>query len=237
MKTTNHGAFLTQLTQFPVAFPMNFYLVHEDDGLTLIDSGLFGNSKGILAAAAKLGLPIRRLALTHAHWDHIGSLVALHAALPDAEILVSGRDARILAGDRSPQPGEPADAKLRGSFKTLDLKPTRLLQPGDTVGSLQVVAAPGHTPGHIAFFDPRDGTLIVGDAFQTRGGVAVSGVLRPTFPFPAFATWHKPTALATARALRAINPTRLAVGHGDVLESPFSAMDAAIAAAQKRLDS
>lgn len=233
MKTTSHGTYLTQLTQFPLAFPINFYLVQEDDGLTLIDTGLFGNTKGILAAAQQLGAPIRRLALTHAHGDHIGSLVALHAALPQAEVLVSARDARILGGDRSPQPGEPADAKLRGSFKTLSLTPTRLLQPGDAVGSLQVVAAPGHTPGHVAFFDPRDGTLIAGDAFQTRGGIAVSGVIRPTFPFPAFATWHKPTALATAKTLRALDPTRLAVGHGDVLASPLPAMDAAIAAAQK----
>jgi glyoxylase-like metal-dependent hydrolase (beta-lactamase superfamily II) len=96
------------------------------------------------------------------------------------------------------------------------------------VGSLEVVAAPGHTPGHVAFLDVRDRTLIAGDAFQTRGGMAVSGVVRPLFPFPAFGTWHQSTALATAQALRRLQPARLAVGHGRSLEEPGPAMDAAI---------
>ena len=100
---------------------------------------------------------------------------------------------------------------------------------------LLVVDAPGHTPGHVAFLDTRDGTLVAGDAFQTRGGIAVSGMVRPTFPFPALATWHKPTALASARALRELNPMRLAVGHGVVLADPRPAMDGAIAVAESHM--
>jgi hypothetical protein len=46
------------------------------------------------------------------------------------------------------------------------------------------------------------------------------------------ATWDRPTALRTAEALRALDPARLAVGHGDVVESPVPAMDAAIARAR-----
>jgi glyoxylase-like metal-dependent hydrolase (beta-lactamase superfamily II) len=98
-----------------------------------------------------------------------------------------------------------------------------------------VVSAPGHTPGHIALFDPRDGALIAGDAFQTRGGVAVSGTMRPLFPFPAMATWHRPTALASARRLRALEPIRLAVGHGEVLERPLAAIDRAIDVAARAM--
>jgi glyoxylase-like metal-dependent hydrolase (beta-lactamase superfamily II) len=96
-----------------------------------------------------------------------------------------------------------------------------------------VVAAPGHTPGQVAFLDVRDRSLIAGDALQTRGGIAVSGVIRPLFPFPALATWHKPTALATAEALRRLEPARLAVGHGDVVEEPAAAMDRALEAARR----
>jgi glyoxylase-like metal-dependent hydrolase (beta-lactamase superfamily II) len=98
-----------------------------------------------------------------------------------------------------------------------------------------VVSTPGHTPGHIALFDPRDGTLIAGDAFQTRAGVAVSGTLRLMFPFPAMATWNRPMALISARRLRSLEPTRLAVGHGEVLEQPLAAMDGAIAVAARAL--
>ena len=48
------------------------------------------------------------------------------------------------------------------------------------------------------------------------------------------ATWHLPTALASARALRALDPSRLSVGHGRVLVGPADAMDAAIATAAKK---
>jgi hypothetical protein len=45
------------------------------------------------------------------------------------------------------------------------------------------------------------------------------------------ATWHRPTALQTARDLRALDPARLAAGHGPIVEAPGPAMDAAIARA------
>ncbi len=112
-------------------------------------------------------------------------------------------------------------------------KPDRLLKPGDRIGSLEVVASPGHTPGHVAFIDVRDRSLIAGDAFQTRGGIAVSGVLRPLFPFPALATWSKQAALASAVALRGLQPSILAVGHGNALRDPAAAMDGAIETARR----
>jgi glyoxylase-like metal-dependent hydrolase (beta-lactamase superfamily II) len=227
MRFTNHGDYLVQLTRYPRMFPVNCYLVREDDGLTLVDAGLGGSAEAILEAARAIGLPIQRIVLTHAHGDHIGSVDALHQLLPAAEIMVSARDARFLAGDMRLEPEEP-QAKLRGDYRTIAARPTRLLSDGDRVASLQVVGAPGHTPGHIALFDTRDGTLIAGDAFQTRAGVAVAGTVRPLFPFPAMATWHRPTALASARRLRALEPARLAVGHGEVLERPLPAIDGAI---------
>lgn len=234
MRITNHGSYLIQLTRFPALFPINCYLVREDDGLTLIDTGLFGSAAAILDAARELGMPIQRIVLTHAHGDHLGSLDALHQLLPGAEVLVSARDARFLAGDMSLDANEP-QVKLRGSYQTTTTRPDRLVYEGDRVGSLQVVSTPGHTPGHIALFDSRDGSLIAGDAFQTRAGVAVSGTLRWLFPFPALATWSRPTALASARKLRALQLSRLAVGHGEVLEQPLTAMDHAISVAAREL--
>jgi glyoxylase-like metal-dependent hydrolase (beta-lactamase superfamily II) len=206
----------------------NCYLVAEDDGFTLVDTNLPGSASDILAAATAAGGEIRRIALTHAHQDHVGSAKPLHDELPDAELSISERDLRFLRGDKSIDSDEP-QAKPRGNYIDVDVDPIRALSPGDRVGSLEVVPSPGHTPGHVAFLDTRDGTLIAGDAYQTRGGVAVSGKLRPLFPFPALATWHKPTALESARRLRALDPSRLAVGHGRVLETPVGAMDRAIA--------
>jgi glyoxylase-like metal-dependent hydrolase (beta-lactamase superfamily II) len=207
---------------------VNAYLVAEEDGLTLVDTMLPRSEKRILAAAERLGAPIRRIALTHAHGDHIGSLDALAAALPEAEVLISTRDARLLAKDMTLDPGEPQD-KLRGDYRGARTRPTRTLTPGDRVGSLEVVAAPGHTPGQVAFLDTRDRTLYCADAYATLGGVATCAKANWRFPLPALATWHKPTALETARALRALDPARLAPGHGKVVEAPGPAMDRAIA--------
>jgi glyoxylase-like metal-dependent hydrolase (beta-lactamase superfamily II) len=231
VKITPLGQYAFQLTRFPAVFPMNCYLVRETDGLTLIDSTMSSPAVEVAGVVGDLGLELRRVSLTHAHGDHVGGVAGVRERFPDATISIGERDARLLAGDRAPAPGEP-QAPAKGFFAKVEWKPDQLLKPGDRVGSLEVVASPGHTPGHIAFLDVRDRTLIAGDAFQTRGGIAVSGVIRPLFPFPAMATWHKPTALASARALRALNPARLAVGHGNALDDPLAAMDAAIATAQ-----
>jgi glyoxylase-like metal-dependent hydrolase (beta-lactamase superfamily II) len=234
MNVTSHGASLIQLTRLPNFFPVNCYLVREVDGLTLVDAALPGSAPAILAAAERLGQPITRILLTHAHYDHTGALDALHTALPEAEIAIAARDARLFDGDRSLDADE-AQSPIKGGPAKGRARPTRLLADGEVVSSLRVVASPGHTPGHVAFFDTRDGTLIAGDAFQTRGGIAVAGIVRPLFPFPAFGTWHLPTALKSAYVLRDLRPSRLAVGHGRVLEGPGAAIDRAIAAAERRV--
>lgn len=230
--TTIHGAYCIKITRFGV---MNSYLVQERDGLTVIDTGMSGSSRAILAAAEAVGQPIRRVLLTHAHTDHAGSLDELLARLPDAEFLCSEQTARFLAGDMRLEP-EQAQSKLRGGFVRRSAKPFRTLADGDRVGSLQVVAAPGHAPDQLGFWDSRDGTLYAGDAFQTQGGLAVSGDMRRLFPLTAWATWHKPTALETARKLAALEPSRLVVGHGPVLENPQAELTAAIERAAGRFE-
>jgi glyoxylase-like metal-dependent hydrolase (beta-lactamase superfamily II) len=214
---------VARITRFGL---VNAYLVEEDDGLTVIDTMLPRSAAAILKAAA--GRPIRRIALTHAHGDHVGSLDELAVHVGGVEVLISGRDARLLAKDMTLDPGEER-GKLRGSYPGTKTRPTRTFEAGERIGSLEVVAAPGHTPGQVAFLDTRDRTLYCGDAYSTLGGVATTAKVNPRFPLPALATWHRPTALETARALRALEPARLAPGHGKVVESPAAAMDAAIA--------
>lgn len=220
---------MAELTRVSKYGFVNCYLVPEDDGLTLVDTMLPRSGKQIVAAAERLGLPIKRIVLTHAHGDHIGSLDQLHEMLPDAEVIISERDARPLAGDKSLDPGEPGDNIGKGSFPGAKTKPTRTVNPGDRIGSLEVIASPGHTPGHVALLDTRDNTLICGDAYSTLGGVATTAKGNWRFPLPAYAAWDKPTGLESARALRALEPSRLAPGHGKIVDSPLAAMDRAIA--------
>jgi glyoxylase-like metal-dependent hydrolase (beta-lactamase superfamily II) len=222
MHTSSHGEHLTKVTRFGA---VNVFLVTEEDGLTLVDTGIAGSASGILAAAGQLGAPIMRIVLTHAHHDHAGSLDALHAKLPQAEVLVGAREARLLTGDRSTEPGE---TPVKGPYQRARTRPTRELVPGDRVGSLEVHAAPGHTPGQIALLDLRDRTLIAGDAYTTLFGVQTAA--KPTWRMPlvALASWHRPTALVSARSLRALEPSRLAVGHGPVVDSPGPEMERAL---------
>ena len=72
-------------------------------------------------------------------------------------------------------------------------------------------------------------------AGMTLGGPAVSGTFKWGFPIGPWVTWHRPTALASARQVLGLKPTRLAVGHGPVLEQPDSAIAQAIAEAEAAL--
>ena len=208
---------------------INAYLIEDADGLTVVDTGVGGGAAAILRAAQRLGRPIVRIVLTHGHGDHVGSLDQLAAQLPQVAVLISERDAPLLERDRSARPGEPEDARMRGSLPGTRTRPTGFLRDGDRVGALEVVASPGHTPGHCSLLDTRDRTLYCGDAYTTIGGVATTARGPFWFPLASRATWHAPTALASARRLRALEPTQLAAGHGRVVEAPADAMDRAIA--------
>jgi glyoxylase-like metal-dependent hydrolase (beta-lactamase superfamily II) len=209
---------------------VNSYLVEDEGGLTVIDTMIPGSADAIVRGAEAHGMPIARILLTHSHQDHVGSLDKLRAAVPDAEVIVSTRESRLLAGNKELLPGEPKD-KLRGGYPGAETEPTGTVAVGDRVGALEAIPAPGHTPGHFAFLDTRDGTLFCGDAYSSLGGVATCARANWRFPLPAMATWHRPTALESARALLTLEPKRLAPGHGKVIEDPGEAMDRAIARA------
>lgn len=234
MKMIKKG-YLYQLIFMPILFPVNCYFVEEEEGLTLIDTALGFAAKGIFQAAETIGKPITKILLTHAHEDHVGALDAIKERFPDITVYISQRDHRLMNGDRSLDSHEDQTPIKGGVPKNLKTQANELLKEGDQIGSLMAVETPGHTPGSMSFLDIRTNAIIVGDALQVRGGIAVAGDVKPLFPFPAWGSWSKETALKSAKKLAGIEPTLLAVGHGKMIENPLKLMEKAIDRLESKL--
>jgi glyoxylase-like metal-dependent hydrolase (beta-lactamase superfamily II) len=80
--------------------------------------------------------------------------------------------------------------------------------------SLAVVATPGHTPDHVAFFDARTGSLFTGDAVLGRG----TSVIDP--PEGDLAAY-----LRSLRRMRELGPRTIYPGHGPVVLRALAKLD------------
>src|SRR5258708_13030664 len=99
MRVVQETEILFRFTRFGM---INCFLVREADGFALVDTGLRGSAGAILRVAARLGASIRRIVLTHAHIDHIGSLDSLMAAFPSPELAIGHQEARPLPNNFTP---------------------------------------------------------------------------------------------------------------------------------------
>ena len=145
------------------------YLLQGQERSLLIDTGL-----GICSIYDQVRIltdqPVTAVA-THVHWDHIGG----HQYFPDfyaheAELSwlqgsfpLTVEQVRRMVADRCRL---PQNYRLEG-YTLFQGVPTRLLQDGDWIDlggrSLQVLHTPGHSPGHMCFWEPERGYLFAGD--------------------------------------------------------------------------
>lgn len=142
------------------AFEQNCSLVWCDETMraAVIDPG--GDLPQIEAAAAKLGVTLEQIWLTHAHIDHAGGTAALASKL---KLPIVGPH----QGDQYWIDGLPQQSRMFGFPQVESFKPDRWLNDGDTVSlgrcTLTVRHCPGHTPGHVVFHSAEAKRCFVGD--------------------------------------------------------------------------
>lgn len=124
----------------------------------VVDPG--GDLDRILASANQLGVSIEKVLLTHGHIDHAGRAAELAARL-GVPIEGPQQEERFWI-DQLPQQG-----RMFGLGEAAAFTPDRWLNEGDTVSfgkvTLSVLHCPGHTPGHVVFFNAPEKLAIVGD--------------------------------------------------------------------------
>ncbi len=186
----------------------NAYLVSVEDGLLLVDTGIPGNAKRILAFIERLGRrpdELRTIVLTHWHIDHVGSVAELKR-LTGAQVAIHELDAPVLAGRERPAKGRRAMAVITRLFRLRRVTADLLLRDGDRIGGLEVVHVPGHTAGSIVL-RRDDGVVFSGDALlgDRHGGI------RP--PDPGLSL-DPAQARASAEKIAALDFRLLLPGHG-----------------------
>ncbi len=196
------------------------------DGLTLIDSGLPRKTDVVRKALADAGGgPLRNVAVTHHHMDHVGGLATLTAE-PGVTVWAHPADAKVIRGDVEPPrpPGRnPLErAGISGLRRVLPkAQPARVdreVNDGDELPIAEGLIAyhtPGHTAGHLAFLMPSKRVLFVGDA-----AARMMGRLAP--PLGVYTEDHEAVKRSIAK-LAGLDFDVACFGHGRVLKGGAAA--------------
>jgi glyoxylase-like metal-dependent hydrolase (beta-lactamase superfamily II) len=167
----------------------NTWIVGDAPAL-VIDPG--PDDRGHLDEVARTAGSVGAIALTHDHPDHA----------PGALPLASMTGARVYAAKPAEGPAEVIE-RIRDGER---------VSAGSV--SLGVVATPGHTADHVAFFDARSGSLFTGDAVLGRG----TSVIDP--PEGDLAAY-----LRSLRRMRELGPRTIYPGHGPVVLRALAKLD------------
>jgi len=194
--------------------PLSGINAYHADGV-LFDAGTRQSAKSILRALA--GRDLDAHALTHAHPDHQGASHAVCTAR-GAPFWVGDADADVAEGTAPTSIPDHWVNGLIGAVWTGPPHPVdRRLTEGDTVGRFVVLETPGHSDGHVVFWDDRDGILILGDVLRNLS----YATLRPGLREPPTAFTPDPGQNRTsARRLVGLRPRLVLFGHGPPLRDP-----------------
>jgi hydroxyacylglutathione hydrolase len=152
------GLRLRTLTVGPVSCKCTILACPATGVAAVVDPG--GHPEEILAEVADLGVNVKLVLCTHAHFDHI-----LGA---NQVVAVTGAEVLLHAADRSLYENLPAQGRAFGFFAPTPPSVTRWLNGGEiiTIGEIaaQVLHTPGHTPGSVSYyFSSPSPLLLAGD--------------------------------------------------------------------------
>ncbi len=229
------------VTQLRIQRFVNVYFVETGTPgeWVLIDTGLPGSAKSIIAAADKLFYPgshPEAILLTHGHLDHLGAAKELadHWNVP---VVAHPLELPYLTGKALYPPRDPT---VGGSLAFMSrFFPAQLPNLGERVQGLNIgdpavphlmswrwLHVPGHAPGQMAFYREADKTLIGADAFATCHHDSIAAVLlaRPQIsragtPF----NYDWKAARHSVQLLAALEPKAIGCGHGPVIKGPEAA--------------
>ena len=168
---------------------MNPVIVDDGVDMLMIDCGVQDSMDELKAAARQQGVDLSRLTrliITHHDHDHAGNLAAILREHPGIEVIASAIDKPYIEKTVvSPRIAWSQEAAVsmpehRETFERLIVQFSRL-EPARVdigavdgqrfpwLGGVEIVATPGHLPGHIAVFLHAPGAMVTGDAMNISG--------------------------------------------------------------------
>jgi glyoxylase-like metal-dependent hydrolase (beta-lactamase superfamily II) len=204
------------------------WLVVGDEKLLLVDSGIAGTiAEHVVPALAELGRrpeEVTDVVVTHADVDHYGGNAELRCLAPQARIRASDHDRTwieswdVISRERYGwyrghgldydeatwtwlENAAGPDTELDGTVADAEVIDLGGIE-------VEVVALPGHSPGHVGVVHRESGTAIVMDAVLGRGLYTADDVLISPPPYGSVSAYR-----GTIRRLRDIAPARLGTSH------------------------
>ncbi|GGN90860.1 MBL fold metallo-hydrolase [Saccharibacillus kuerlensis] len=195
---------------------IHVWIVAEEDGVTLVDTGLSFMTSSILKEIDRMNAgPLKRILLTHGHSDHVGGLKKL-LRTHDVPVYMHAKEIPYAEGDLAYPGKERAYAHVeKGLLQPL---PVTAGKNGElaAIGALIPYFTPGHSPGHTVYYHDKERVLLAGDMLNAKSGRII----------PARFTPDPEMAMRSGSdILRRLDPERMEVCHGGTVFRPAGQLD------------